>query len=151
MYDMYPFHHQNILLRPHFPNCFILFFFSLKWLKELCNAISCGSPLVSRIGHCRKNLVANCFRNFGKKIKRTVRKCIEKIANIAKITNSIRIANCSKTFLTDFCRNFSKNFFNRNCLQKLKKVCKNLKSNKKFHCNKKNTQITIARISRITK
>ena len=32
---------------------------------------------------------------------------------------------------------FSKNMFNRNCLQKSKKVCKNRKSNKKFHCNKK--------------
>ena len=29
-------------------------------------------------------------------------KCIEKIANIAKITNSTRIANCSKTLLQIF-------------------------------------------------
>ena len=29
-------------------------------------------------------------------------KCIEKIANIATITNSTRIANCSKTFLQIF-------------------------------------------------
>ena len=69
---------------------------------------TCGSPLVSRIEHCRKNLVANCFRNFSKKKKTNSHKCIEKRANIAKITNSIRIASCSKTFLTNFCRNFSK-------------------------------------------
>ena len=74
---------------------------------------SCGSPLVSRIEQCLKNLVANCFRNFSKnkknqKKKTNCHKCIEKRANIAKITNSIRIASCSKTFLTNFCRNFSK-------------------------------------------
>ena len=96
---------------------------------------------MSRIEHCCKNLVANCFRNFFKEIKRTVRKCIEKIATIAKITNS----NCKlqQIFLTDFCRNFSKNMFNRNCLQKKKNSAKiAIKSNKKFHCKKKNTQKT---------
>ena len=36
---------------------------------------------------------------------------------------------------TDFCRNFSKNMLNRNCLQKSK--IKNRKSNKEFHWNKK--------------
>ena len=28
---------------------------------------SCGSPLMSRIEHCRQILVANLFGNFGKK------------------------------------------------------------------------------------
>ena len=69
--------------------------------------------------------------------KENCQKCIEKIANIAKITNSTRIANCTKILLTNFCRNFKKNLFNRNCLQKSKKVCKNRKSNRKFHVNKK--------------
>ena len=49
---------------------------------------------------------------------------------------------------------FSKNMFNRNCLQKSKKVCKNRKSNKKFHCNKKKKKTekkTMVRIARITK
>ena len=68
---------------------------------------SCGSPLVSRIEQRRKNLVADCFRKTKKK-KTNCHKCIEKRANIAKIINSIRIASCSKTFLTNFCRNFSK-------------------------------------------
>ena len=31
---------------------------------------SCGSPLVSRIEQRRKNLVANCFRNFSKNKKK---------------------------------------------------------------------------------
>ena len=73
---------------------------------------TCGSPLVSRIEHCRKNLVANCFRNFSKKTKKTKKtktnchKCIEKRANIAQITNSIRIASCSKTFPYNFLSQF---------------------------------------------
>ena len=29
--------------------------------------LSCGSSLMSRIEYCRKNFVANCFGNFGKK------------------------------------------------------------------------------------
>ena len=82
MYDMYPFHHQNTLLRPHSPNI-LLIFVSLKWLKELCNAIH-SSALMSRIEYGRKTLVANCFGNFGKKNYTNCQKCIEKIANIAK-------------------------------------------------------------------
>ena len=35
------------------------------------------------------------------------------------------------------CRNFSRNMFNGNSFQKSKEVCKNGKSNKKFHCNEK--------------
>ena len=31
------------------------------------------------------------------------------------------IATCRKTLPTNFCRNFKKNLFNRNCLQKSKK------------------------------
>ena len=56
-----------------------------------------------RTEYCRKNLVANCFGNFGKKNNKTnCQKCIEKIANIARITNLTRIANCSKTLLLMF-------------------------------------------------
>ena len=70
---------------------------------------SCGSPPVSRIEQCLKNLVAILAKTKKKKKKKTnCHKCIEKRANIAKITNSVRIASCSKTFLTNFCRNFSK-------------------------------------------
>ena len=68
--------------------------------------LSCGSPLMSRIEYCRKSFVANCFRNnFGKKKqkKKELNEPSEmyrkKITNIAKITNSTRIANCSKTLL----------------------------------------------------
>ena len=47
-----------------------------------------------RIEYCRKNLVANCFGNFGKKKNKTnCQKCI---------ANSTRIANCSKTLLLMF-------------------------------------------------
>ena len=72
-----------------------------------------------RVEYCHKNLVANCFGNFGqKKNKTNCQKCIEKIANIAKITNSTRIANCSKTLLLMFIAILAKNTFNRNCWQK---------------------------------
>ena len=48
-----------------------------------------------RIEYCRKNLVANCFGNFGKKKKNKTncQKCI---------ANSTRTANCSKTLLLMF-------------------------------------------------
>ena len=47
-----------------------------------------------RIEYCRKNLVANCFGNFGKKKNKTnCQKCI---------ANSTRTANCSKTLLLMF-------------------------------------------------
>ena len=51
--------------------------------------------LMSRIGDCQKNLLANCFCNFGKKnLKETA------VANIAKITNSTRIASRGKNLRT---------------------------------------------------
>ena len=107
---------------------------------------------MSRIEHCCKNLVANCFRNFFKEIKRTVRKCIEKIATIAKITNSIRIANRSKFFSSQvFVAILAKIWLIEIACRNKKKSAKIAKVTKKFHCTKKNTQITIARISRITK
>ena len=62
--------------------------------------------LMSRIGDCQKNLLANCFCNFGKKnLKETA------VANIAKITNSTRIANCSKTLLFAKFADFSRPSF----------------------------------------
>ena len=57
---------------------------------------------MSRIEHCRQILVANFFRNFGKKKLNELSEMYRKIANIAKITNSIRVANCSKTLLQIF-------------------------------------------------
>ena len=52
------------------------------------------------------------------------------IANKARITNSTRTASCSKNLS-------QKHMFHKNCSQKSKEVCKNRKSNKKFHCNQK--------------
>ena len=106
---------------------------------------------MSRIEHCREKLLAIVFailakKDLGKLLSEMYRRKI--IANIARITNSTRIESCSKTFLANFCRNFSKNMFSRNCLQKSKEVCTNRKSNKNFHCNKKNL-VKIARITRI--
>ena len=49
----------------------------------------------------------------------------------------IQTANCSKFFLTDFCRNFSKNMFNRNCLQKKKNSAKIAKVTRNFIARKK--------------
>ena len=67
-------------------------------------------------------------------------KCIEKIANIAKITNSTRIANCRKTLLTNFCRNFGKNMFNRNCLRKSKNSAKIAKVTRNFIATKRHPE-----------
>lgn len=47
-----------------------------------------------------------------------MQKCIEKIKNLTKTTSR------SKNLLANFCRNFSKNTFNRNYLQKSKKSAK---------------------------
>ena len=47
-------------------------------------------------------MVANCFGNFGKKRLKELSEMYRKIATIAKITNSTRIANCSKTLLPLF-------------------------------------------------
>ena len=55
-------------------------------------------PLMSMIALSHKNLVAISFCSFGKKRVKgnCLRKFIEEIANIAKITNSTRIKSCSK-------------------------------------------------------
>ena len=58
-------------------------------MEDRCCCIMSG-----RIEYCRKNLVANCFGNFGKKKNKTnCQKCI---------ANSTRTANCSKTLLLMF-------------------------------------------------
>ena len=54
----------------------------------------------------------------------------KKIANIAKITNSTRIAHCSKTLLQMFAAILAN-------IDLIEIACKNRKSNKKFHCTKK--------------
>ena len=53
---------------------------------------------MSSIERSRKTLLANCFRSFGKNdLKDTCcEKCIEEKANLVRITNSTRIACCSK-------------------------------------------------------
>ena len=43
---------------------------------------------------------------------------IEKIANVARITNSIRIAGCSKNVLVNFVSNFNMAKLKENCLHK---------------------------------
>ena len=74
---------------------------------------------------------------------------MEKIANIAKITNSTRIANCRKTLLQIFVAILEK-------IGLIEIACRNLvfKSSKIAKVTRnfiapKNTQITIARIARI--
>ena len=59
------------------------------------------------------------------------------IANLARTTNSTRIASCNKNVVANFCLNVIKNMFNRNCLNNSKRVCNNRKSNKKFYWNNK--------------
>ena len=54
-------------------------------------------------------------------------KRIEEIANIARMTNSTRIASCSKNLVANFCCSYSKNMFNRNCSQKFKSLQKSQK------------------------
>ena len=52
------------------------------------------ASLMSRIDLARKNLLANCFRNFGEKyLSKTIyyQKSIEEIANFAKILKVTRI------------------------------------------------------------
>ena len=73
-------------------------------------------------------------------------KCIEKIANTAKITNSTRIENCSKTLVQIFVAILEK-------ISLIEIACRNLAKIAKVTRNciaPKNTQITIARIARIT-
>ena len=72
------------------------------------------------------------------------------IANIAKITNSSRIANCSKTLLQIFVAILEKiGLIEIACRNLVFKSAKIAKVTVKFIAPK-NTQITIARIARIT-
>ena len=61
-------------------------------------------PLMLRIALSHNNLEAISLRNFSKKrFKRNcLQKCIEEIANMARITNSTRIKSCSKNLLANF-------------------------------------------------
>ena len=112
--------------------------------------LSCGSPLMSRIEHCRKILVANFFGNLGKKKLNELSEMYRNIANMAKITNSSRIANCSKTLLQIFVPILEKigltEIACRNLVFKSSKIAKVTRN----FIAPKNTQITIARIARIT-
>ena len=112
--------------------------------------LSCGSPLMSRIEHCRKILVANFFGNLGKKKLNELSEMYRNIANMAKITNSSRIANCSKTLLQIFVPILEKigltEIACRNLVFKSSKIAKVTRN----FIAPKNTQLTIARIARIT-
>ena len=77
-------------------------------------------------------------------------KCIEKIANIAKITNLTRIANCSKTLLQILVAILEKiGLIEIACRNLVFKSAKIAKVTRNFIAPK-NTQIPIARIARIT-
>ena len=75
---------------------------------------------------------------------------MEKIANIAKITNSTRIANCRKTLLQIFVAILEKigliEIAWRNLVFESSKIAKVTRN----FIAPKNTEITIARIARIT-
>ena len=77
-------------------------------------------------------------------------KCIEKIANIAKITNITRIPNCSKALLQILVTILEKiGLIEIACRNLVFKSAKIAKVTRNFVAPK-NTQITIARIARIT-
>ena len=94
--------------------------------------LSCGSPLMWMIKHCRKNLLASCFRNFGqkKKYKRKLRLEMYRRNSVYSKDNKFNMKLKAVTILAKTC-------YIEICLQKSEEVCKNRKSNKKFHCNKK--------------
>ena len=48
-----------------------------------------------------------------------------------------KVANCRKTLLTNFCRNFSKNMFNRNWLRKSQNSAKIAKVTRNFIATKR--------------
>ena len=105
----------------------VLFFVPIK-LKS-CVILSCGSPLMSMIKHCRKICQQVVFAILAKKknIKGSCgQKCTEEIAYIARITNSTWIEGGS---------NFSKNMLYRNCL--LKKSAKIAEVTTNFIATKK--------------
>ena len=78
------------------------------------------------------------------------KKWLEKIENIAKITNSTRIANCSKTLLRIFVAILEKiGSIEIACIKLVFKSAKIAKVTRNFIAPK-NTQIPIARIARIT-
>ena len=102
---------------------------------------------MSRIEHCRQILVADFFGNLG---KQKLNKLSEMYRNIAKITNLTRIANCSKTLLQIFVAILEKiGLIEIACRNLVFKSAKIAKVTRNFVAPK-NTQITIARIARIT-
>ena len=102
---------------------------------------------MSRIEHCRQILVADFFGNFG---KQKLNELSEMYRNIAKITNLTRIANCSKTLLQIFVAILEKiGLIEIACRNLVFKSAKIAKVTRNFVAPK-NTQITIARIARIT-
>ena len=118
---IYPFH-QNILLRPHFPN-YCIIFCAIR-IKELRNAILWFSTYVHDLTLSQK-FASKLFSQFWQKnIKGNCgRKCTEEKTNKARITNSTRIEGCSKILLLS--QLSQKHVF-------LKIACRNLKKSAKI-------------------
>ena len=82
--------------------------------------------------------------------QKKIQKCIEKIANIARITNSTRIARCSRNLLANFSRSLGKICCVEIACRNLKKSAKIAKVAGHFIATTKNTLINIARKFRLT-
>ena len=97
------------------------------------------TPLCPGLNAVAKTCQQIVFTILGKRFEgNCYQKCIEETANIVRITNSTRIASCSKNLLANnYLLQFQQKHVNRNCLQKSKEVCQNRRSNKKFHWHKK--------------
>ena len=113
---------------------------------------SCVSPLMSRIEHCRQILEANCFGNFGKKKLNELSEMYRKNSKYSKNNKFSKDCklNCSKTLLQIFVAVLEKIGLIEIACRNL--VCKSAKIAKvtRNFIAPKNTQITIARIARIT-
>ena len=68
--------------------------------------LPCGSPLMSRIEHCRKNLAANCFRSFGKQKLNELSEMYRKESKYSKNNKFNKDCklwqNCPHNFLSHF-------------------------------------------------
>ena len=106
---------------------------------EICLVLQSRTHLCPGLNAVAKTCQQIVFTILGKRFEgNCYQKCIEETANIVRITNSTRIASCSKNFLANnYLLQFQQKHVNRNCLQKSKEVCQNRRSNKKFHWHKK--------------
>ena len=120
---MYQFH-QNILLRPHFPNYCINFCF----IKMVERVVKCylaalhlcpGSNTVAKISQ----QIVLAILATKKELKKLSEMC-RKHRKHSKNNKFNKDCKLQQNFATNFCRNSSKNMFNRNCLQKSRKIAK---------------------------